>query len=300
MEMQHIFEAIVENMHDGLYFVDPSRQITYWNKAAEQITGFARDEVIGQTCADNILIHVDDKGCELCKNLCPLAETLKDGSSRAADIFLHHKSGHRVSVAVRITPLKDAAGNIIGAIELFSESNSQIVLKQKILELERLALLDHLTELPNRRHLNMELLAQSALCERTEGYSFGILFFDIDRFKRINDREGHDIGDRALQVIAKTIAGSIRPFDTIGRWGGEEFLGIFPNIAREELFIVAERLMALVRASSVQTPHGPVHFTVSVGGTISKGTEDIGALIKRVDALMYKSKDAGRNRATIE
>jgi diguanylate cyclase (GGDEF)-like protein/PAS domain S-box-containing protein len=300
MEMQQNFEAIVENMHDGLYLVDPSRQITYWNMAAERITGFARDEVLGHYCADNILIHVDDKGCELCRNSCPLAETLRDGSCREADIFLRHKSGHRVSVEVRVAPLKNAAGGIIGAIELFSESHSQIVLKQKILELERLALIDHLTELPNRRHLNMELIAQSALCERAEGYWFGVLFFDIDRFKRINDREGHDVGDKALQVIAKTLAGSIRPFDTIGRWGGEEFLGIFPNIAREELPIVAERLLALVRASSTETPHGPIRFTVSVGGTFSKGTEGIDALIKRVDALMYKSKEAGRNRATIE
>ena len=300
MEMQHNFEAIVENIHDGLYLLDSSRRITYWNKAAERITGFTRAEVIGQYCADNVLIHVDNTGCELCNNLCPMAATLKDGNFREAEIFLHHKSGHRVSVAVRVTPLKDAAGIIIGAIELFSESSSQVVLRQKIVELERLALLDHLTELPNRRHLNMELIAQSALCDRTEGYSFGILFFDIDRFKRINDREGHEIGDKALQVMAKTIAGSIRPFDTVGRWGGEEFLGIFPNITREELSTIAERLMALVKASSVVTPHGRIHFTMSVGGTISKGTEDIDALIKRVDALMYNSKEAGRNRATIE
>jgi diguanylate cyclase (GGDEF)-like protein/PAS domain S-box-containing protein len=300
MEMLPDFEAIVDNMYDGLYLVDSSRRINYWNKAAERITGFAKDEVIGLYCADNILIHVDDNGCELCKSLCPLAATLRDGLSREANIFLHHKSGHRVRVFVRITPLKDAAGNITGAIELFSESSSSIALRQKVQELERLALLDHLTELPNRRHLNMELIAQSALCERVQGYSFGILFLDIDRFKRINDREGHDVGDKALQVIAKTIAGSIRPFDTIGRWGGEEFLGIFPNIAREELFVVAERLLALVRASSVNTAHGPIHFTLSGGGTMSQGTEDIDALIKRVDALMYKSKCAGRNRVTIE
>jgi diguanylate cyclase (GGDEF)-like protein/PAS domain S-box-containing protein len=300
MEMQNNFEAIVENMHDGLYLVDSSRQITYWNKAAERITGYAKAEVVGKYCADNILNHVDDHGCELCKGVCPLAKTLRDGIFREEGIFLRHKSGYRISVAVRVTPLRDSAGNIVGAIELFSESNSQLVLKQKVLELERLALLDHLTELPNRRHLNMELIAQSALCKRTDGYSFGILFFDIDRFKRINDREGHDTGDKALQVIAKTIAGSIRPFDTIGRWGGEEFLGIFPSITREELSTVAERLLALVRASSVETHHGPIHFTVSVGGTISDGTDDPDALIKRVDALMYKSKDSGRNRATIE
>jgi len=300
MEMQNSFEAIVENMSDGLYLVDLSREITYWNAAAERITGYVKEEVVGRFCASNILTHVDEQGCELCKSSCPLAETLMDGNFRKKDIFLRHKNGHRVAVSVRITPMKDADGNIVGAVEIFSESNSQLVLRQKILELERLALLDHLTELPNRRHLNMELIAQSALCERTEGYSFGILFFDIDRFKRINDREGHDIGDKALQVFAKTVSSSIRPFDTIGRWGGEEFLGIFPNVSRENLSVIAERLSALVRASSVETPHGPIRFTVSVGGTISTGSRDIDALVERADALMYKSKQAGRNRITIE
>ena len=157
--------------------------------------------------------------------------------------------------------MKDADGNIVGGIELFSASNSQLLLKQKISELERLALLDHLTELPNRRQLNIELIAQNAMVERMSGYSYGILYFDIDHFKQINDVEGHDVGDKALQVVAKTISGSIRPFDTLGRWGGEEFLGIFPNIARKELCLIAERLLALVRASSVETSHGPIVIT---------------------------------------
>jgi diguanylate cyclase (GGDEF)-like protein/PAS domain S-box-containing protein len=300
MELQHNFETIVENIYDGLYLVDTSRRITYWNGAAERITGFTKDEVIGKYCADNILIHVDEGGCELCKYQCPLAATLKDGVARVADIFLRHKSGHRVSIAARVAPLKDAGGNTIGAIELFSESNSQLVLKQKILELERLSLLDPLTELPNRRHLNMELIAQSALCQRAERYSFGTLFIDIDHFKSINDREGHDIGDKTLQVIAKTISCSIRPFDSIGRWGGEEFLGIFPNTSRQELNVIAQRLLSLVRASSVETLHGPIKVTMSIGGAVSQGSVDIDALMKKVDALMYKSKEAGRNQAIVE
>jgi len=297
--MQHNYKTIIENIYDGLYLVDLSRNITFWNIAAERITGFSKDEVVGHRCFENILVHVDDKGCELCKTACPLSATMNDGIAREADVFLQHKAGHRVSVMIRATPLKDANGNIIGGIELFSESNSQFLLKQKISELERLALLDHLTELPNRRQLNMELIAQSALCERTKGYSFGILYLDIDHFKRINDEEGHDVGDRALQVIAKTIAGSIRPFDTIGRWGGEEFLGIFPNITHEGLIIIADRLLALVRASSVRTSHGSIGLSISIGGIVYKKAESIEALIKRADAMMYRSKAAGRNRATI-
>jgi diguanylate cyclase (GGDEF)-like protein/PAS domain S-box-containing protein len=298
-EIELNFETVVENMFDGLYIVDANRKITYWNAAAERISGYAKNEVIGHTCADNILIHVDDKGCELCINECPLSAVINDGASRKADVFLHHKEGHRVSVSVRITPLKNTEGNIIGGIELFSESSPQSVLQQKIAELEKLALVDHISQLPNRRQLHLELAAQCAMCERAQEYSFGILYFDLDHFKRINDEKGHDIGDKAIRVVAKTISSSIRPFDTIGRWGGDEFLGIFPNISREVLCILAERLLALVRRSIIDTPHDPIKITMSIGGLIARDTQDAEALIKRVDVLMYQSKEAGRNQATI-
>jgi diguanylate cyclase (GGDEF)-like protein/PAS domain S-box-containing protein len=298
-ELQLSFEAVVENMYDGLYIVDAFRKITYWNASAERITGFSRAEVIGHTCAENILIHVDDQGCELCKSACPLSAVLKDGMPRETDIFLHHKAGHRVSVSARITPIKSAEGNIIGGIELFTATMSQFHLKQKISELEKLALLDHLTESPNRRHLHTELFAQCATSDRTKGYSFGILYLDIDHFKHVNDTYGHAIGDKTLQVIAKTLENSIRAYDTLGRWGGEEFLGVFPNINRERLCIIAERLLALTNKSIIETPQGPIHVTISIGGLVAQGAQDVDALIKKADVLMYQSKEAGRNQATI-
>jgi diguanylate cyclase (GGDEF)-like protein/PAS domain S-box-containing protein len=297
--MQYNYKTIIENIYDGLYLVDLTRKITYWNPAAERITGFSRSAVVGHPCFENILVHVDYKGCELCTGECPLSATMNDGIAREVEIFLRHREGHRVPVTAKVTPLKNAADRIVGGIEIFSISRSPLLLKQKIADLERLALLDHLTELPNRRQLNLELIAQSAMAARTAGYSFGILYFDIDHFKRINDEEGHEIGDQTLRVAAKTMAGSIRPFDTIGRWGGDEFLGVFPNIGHKELQSIAERMMTLIRASSVETVHGPIRVTVSVGGIVSKSSENIESLIQKADALMYQSKEAGRDRAII-
>ena len=107
--MHHNYKTIINNIYDGLYLVDRTRKITFWNSAAERITGFSSAEVVGRRCLDNILVHVDGQGCELCKNACPLAATMKDGVAREADIFLQHKSGYRVPITVRVTPLKDAA-----------------------------------------------------------------------------------------------------------------------------------------------------------------------------------------------
>ena len=115
------FGRIVDNLHDGLYFVDPDRIILFWNKAAEKISGFTAEEVVGKPCSANILTHVDADGNQLCLGLCPLAASMADRQPREAEVYMHHKDGHRIPVSVRVSALTDAEGNVIGGIELFSD-----------------------------------------------------------------------------------------------------------------------------------------------------------------------------------
>ena len=98
---EDLYRTIVENMHDGLYFVDRERRITYWNRGAERITGYSAAEVVGTSCADNILVHVDALGRQLCQGSCPLIAAMADGAAHEAEVFLHHKQGHRLPVWVR-------------------------------------------------------------------------------------------------------------------------------------------------------------------------------------------------------
>lgn len=150
-------QELLDNLFDGVYYVDLQRHIQFWNKAAEQISGFSRSEVISRPCSDNILIHVDAKGNNLCQSGCPLYATLLDGQIREVEAFLHHKLGHRVPVSIRICPLRDDHGAIIGAVELFSNNSQMLAITQRMKELEELALLDSLTRLANRRYLEMTL-----------------------------------------------------------------------------------------------------------------------------------------------
>ena len=129
---------------------------------------------------------------------------------------------------------------------------------------------------------------------------FGVLFFDVDRFKDLNDSYGHAIGDKALQITAKALSVSIRPFDTIGRWGGEEFLGVFPNTNEASLWPIANRLCMLVRHSQVDLLQGSLRMTVSSGGTVVQKNDTADSILKRADRMMYKSKELGRDRVTIE
>jgi PAS domain S-box-containing protein len=220
-------ETLLKTLGEGIYLVDRDRKIVFWNAAAERITGFSAAEVLGRRCADNILIHVDEAGRELCTGCCPLAATLNDGQPRRSTVFLNHREGHRVAVQVQTLRLALEDGSVVG-VEVFTETGSREALLEQIGELQRLSLADPLTGLPNRRQMESVIAARSAAMRRN-GIPFGVLFVDIDRFKAVNDRFGHIAGDKVLVTVAKTLLSSVRPFDTVGRWGGRGISRGFPG-----------------------------------------------------------------------
>jgi diguanylate cyclase (GGDEF)-like protein/PAS domain S-box-containing protein len=292
------YQKIIDDLHDGLYIVDSDRKIVFWNHAAERISGYAAKEVIGSPCADNILCHVDDAGLNLCCGECPLAVTINSGAPHDAEVFLHHKSGHRVPVSVRVMPLTDDDGNVIGAVETFSDSSHRTANEMRLKELEKLALLDGLTQLANRRYLDRELESRLEEMNRYE-IPFGILFMDLDDFKAINDRYGHDTGDKVLQFVAGTFSANSRPFDLYGRWGGEEFVGIIRNVNTANLKHMGQRLRRLVEKSFVFVDGEKLKVTISIGATMAVENDTVHTLFQRADGLMYQSKAAGKNRLTI-
>lgn len=292
------YRRIFDMLADGVYFVDRERVIRYWNKAAENISGYTAAEVIGRSCRDNILNHVDSDGNSLCKTMCPLAATIQDGATRESRIFLHHKDGHRVPISVRANPLRNAAGVVIGGVEVFTDISSYESIEMRMKELEELAMLDNLTRLANRNYLEKELLVRVEE-ERRFGVPFGVLFMDIDHFKKFNDTYGHDLGDRVLKFVATTLVKNSRTFDVIGRWGGEEFIGIMRNVSSAQLEKLGNKLRALIGGSYLPFGNENLNVTISIGATLMREDDTIPLLLKRADALLYKSKMAGRNRLTL-
>ena len=263
---QDFYFDILNNLFDGLYFVDRERRITFWNRTAESLTGYEAREVVGRRCADNILVHVDGEGHNLCEGRCPLAKTREDGESRE--------------------------------VEVFNDNSRRLAETQELDHLRRLALLDPMTELRNRHFLEISL---QAILKEVNRYNWpmGLLFVDIDRFKRVNDAYGHEAGDEILKAVAKTLAQSVRSFDIVGRWGGEEFVVVVRNITEKNLALLAEKIRALVGKSFVTLASSQVGVTVSIGATTLAPDDTVDNAIARADRLMYKSKAAGRNRVTL-
>lgn len=293
------YKSLLDNLYDGVYFLDDDRRITYWNKGAERLTGYTASEVTGRFCRENILEHVDEWGNKLCDlSLCPAAKTIGDGCIREEELYLHHKKGHRVPVSIRVSPILDPGGRIIGAVEVFSDNTSRVEARQMIEELQRMALLDPLTEVGNRRYAELNLRARMNEIRRY-GWPFGVLFIDIDHFKRINDLFSHDIGDRILKMMARTLSNSVRSFDLICRWGGEEFLAIIVNVNRDSLYLVAEKLRLMIERSSITHDSRIIMATISIGATMASQEDTWEELVSRADRLMYQSKEKGRNRTTL-
>ncbi len=291
--------AILDHLSDGVYFTDRQRRITYWNKAAERLTGYSADEVVGRRCRDGLLNHCDAAGNELCGKACPLLGTIRDGQLRDAHVFLRHKDGHRRPVWVRATPLRDAEAHIVGAIEVFNDDSALVDSRRRVADLQRSSLTDALTGTGNRRLAEMTLAAW-LVQYRDFDRSFGVLFADIDHFKVVNDTHGHHVGDEALRVVARTLQHGSRHGDEVVRWGGEEFVILAADADAPTLAAMAERLRALVEQSRLFFDRRAVPLRISIGATVVAPGDDAGTLIRRADALLYRAKVEGRNRVVLD
>ena len=291
------YKSILENLYEGICYVDTDRKITFWNKGAERITGFSSDEVINRHCFDNILIHTNDEGEQLCLSGCPLHKSIQNKDVSYASVYLQHKAGYRVPVSVRTIPILEN-GEAYGAVEIFQVQQQRFESLYNVEELRTLALTDQLTALPNRRYT--ETFLDSRISEfKALDIQFGVLFMDIDHFKTLNDQYGHDTGDEVLRVLAKTFKSNLRINDLIGRWGGEEFLGICVSKDGDSLFHTAEKIRILTEKTAVPVGDNALSVTISIGATLNRLGETADQLIRRADELLYLSKTSGRNRVTL-
>lgn len=299
MYPNEFFKNLLDNLYDGVYFVDRQRVITYWNAGAERITGYVSSQVVGKSCSDNILNHCNEQGCELCYTDCPLTHSMNIGAPQEAEVFLHHANGHRVPVRVRVSPMFDPAGKVIGAVEIFSSNLEAVRARRRINTLEQEVFFDPLTKLGNRRYFELQFpVAQAQM--KYEAIQHGLLFIDIDLFKEVNDRFGHNVGDQLLVMVAETLRANLRDSDVVVRWGGDEFVAILRDIRPDDLPLIAAKMHSLIERSHLDIAGEPLRVTVSVGAALLHPDETREAAIQRVDQLMYQSKSAGRNQVNVE
>ena len=166
-------------------------------------------------------------------------------------------------------------------------------------DLQSAALHDSLTGLWNRGAI-LDLLRREVCRRQRTGDALGVMMVDIDYFKKINDTHGHLIGDAVLQEVTRRLAVDVRPYDVVGRYGGEEFLIVFPGCNMPDLLVGAERLRHCIADQPIETSVGQIPVTLSLGlASVEQGENEIlgcESFLQRADAALYVAKARGRNR----
>lgn len=267
---------------------DKERKVIYWNEASTSIYGFSREEALGRKLEDLIIPK-------------PMREAVIEAHTAwlnqgtvipALELFLLHKSGHSVPVYSTHVMLKEESDNP----EMFCVDIDLSEQHKAKLELERIATTDQLTNLPNRRFLETELKRRINEAKRF-GQKLAVMFIDLDFFKEINDTMGHNAGDCLLQSVAKRLQSHLRKYDTLSRFGGDEFVVILPNISDGmDAEGAARRIMAEFEHSFSLFEQN-IFITASIGISVyPQDGESSDTLLKYSDAAMYVAKERGRNQ----
>ncbi|MDR3711118.1 MAG: diguanylate cyclase [Capsulimonadaceae bacterium] len=297
--------SIIDSCSDAVISVDGNGVVVSWNKAAETMTGFLANEMIGRSAAWLLLEHSSVTLQDL------IDPVINDGESSKVVAKRRRRDGSWFDASASVSPICDSTGLITGvaavvrditnikeaeaklqsyAVQLEQQRDALSAANEK---LEALATLDGLTGLKNHRCMQQSLQEEYHRHQRY-GAPLSILMLDVDSFKTFNDAFGHPAGDDVLRAIADILTAACRDTDIVARYGGEEFLVILPNTELEGAVQHAERIRAEIEnAAWTKRP-----ITVSIGGCHAHRHLSASSLLECADEALYRSKLNGRNRVT--
>lgn len=291
------YRALVDLAYDAIVTMDERHNITLFNRAAENLFGYSSAEVLGQP----IVTLLPEKFREQHpRKVQQFADTYQPSLRQATpprmdesnSVYARHRTGSVIPVEISVSKI-----DLNGETE-FMAVVRDITDRAQLMELlKKQATTDALTGLPNRREF-LEFVEK--VLESPDDLSIFIL--DIDFFKEINDRDGHDAGDEVLRVLAKVGASMTEGPNLFARWGGEEFVAALPGTDADLAYRIADQLCQRYERQDFEHAwrRKPIPFTVSIGlATREAREDDVDALIKRADRALYRAKESGRNRVEV-
>jgi diguanylate cyclase (GGDEF)-like protein/PAS domain S-box-containing protein len=272
-----IFAAAIAGAEGAAYCVDRTRRITAWNAAATDLTGYEEHEALGKRCWHNLLRHVDDRGHQLCRGLCPLVAAMEDGRPRHAGVYLHHKDGHRVPVQIAAQPILDVSGALVGAVETFHAfGRPQPPDELPVPVGDR----DQLTGLPGLTTARLRLERWLAAL-RNGGHQFGLVRLGIDPRDQIVARFGVEAYDAIVRAVAATVAHAVRSGDVALRTAEDTFLVLVPDSSTRDIVAQANRLRFLIEQTFLVRGHRLVRVHVQAEAALGQPDDTPERLLAR-------------------
>ncbi|MEW6164850.1 MAG: EAL domain-containing protein [Pseudomonadota bacterium] len=279
--------SVYENAREGIVITDPQGRIIGVNPSFTMLTGYAPDEVVGRNPS---LLKSGHQGAEFYAGMW---QALVDAGYWQGEIWNRRKNGEVYAEMLTITAVHDEAGGLSHYLGIFTDVTD---LKEQQRRLERLAHFDALTQLPNRVLLADRL--QLALVQASRKHDLlAVAFLDLDEFKPVNDRLGHDAGDKLLMEVARRLKHCVRAGDTVARLGGDEFVLLLVGLESvQEADNALDRVLATL-AEPCLLKGEPISISASIGVTLYPlDGADPEVLLRHADQAMYAAKQAGRNR----
>lgn len=293
-ERHQLSAKLFQHLHEGLLIADANQRVLDVNPTFSAITGYSREDLLGTVPA---LLRPAPTGSAAERQQAAMRDSLQAVGTWRGEVVDRRRNGDACTLQVTISAVKSPAGQIrFYALALADITQAQAQRAQ----LERQAHSDELTGLPNRARL-AQMLREAMLASEREGFLLTICYLDLDHFKPVNDRFGHEAGDRLLVDLAERLRRSLRHWasgdDAVARLGGDEFVLLLRTATLEEGRHAVERVMRNVsQPYGLAVGAGPVSVTASIGATVYPiDKADADTLLRHADHAMYGAKQAGRN-----
>jgi diguanylate cyclase (GGDEF)-like protein/PAS domain S-box-containing protein len=276
---------------EGMMITDANSVILRVNNSFSEITGYSAEEAVGQ------LPHLLKSGRHDEAFYAAMWKSINNNGSWHGEIWNRRKNGEIFPEYLTVTAVKDESGAVTNYVTTFSDITKS---KAAVDEIKHLAFYDPLTRLPNRRLL-LDRLKQALASSARSGMEGALLFIDLDNFKTINDTQGHNVGDRLLQQVARRLESCVREGDTVARLGGDEFVVMLEDLSKNTgeaaawTKVVGNKIIAILCQPYLFDGHEYLS-TPSIGATLfNDHYQPREELLKQADIAMYQAKKGGRN-----
>lgn len=288
---------ILETLNLGVFALDAEGRIVYWNRWIENASGLPPAETLGKSAfelfpeLDTPVFRRDLKSVLSFGNFAYFSQKVHGRLINLSAPEGSPAGFERMEQSCVMGPIRE--GGKVAYAYVVVEDVSEVVARER--RLSELAMKDVLTSAYNRRYFDRRLAEELERCRRY-GRALGLVMLDIDFFKNVNDRYGHQFGDAALCAAVSRWTKSLRASDLVARYGGEEFCVLLPEANREESLALAERLRASIACADVSYRELCARITVSAGVAFFREGDSPDDILRRSDEALYRAKAAGRDR----
>jgi len=289
-------QVTLQSIGDAVITTDSEGRIDYMNPVAESLTGWENREAQSQLIGD-VLTVVDEGTREAREN--PVMRCLREGQilGLTEHTVLVNRRGQELAIQDSAAPIRDRAGNLIGAVMVFHDVSKERRLHRA---LHYQASHDALTGLINRREFEIRLTAAVENSRQDAGDRHALLYVDLDQFKLVNDTCGHPAGDQLLKQITAVLQSRVRSGDTLARLGGDEFGILLQSCSLDQALRIAEGLRQAIRDFRFIWQDGVLEVGASIGVVeITNETPTVANVMSAADVACYSAKDLGRNRVQL-